>query len=107
MDNTTVISWNVRGLNDRARRDTVRTLVHDIHPSIVCLQETKLAVIPQHLVFAMLGISFADFGYLPASNTIRWHLDCGKGGRRLHIRRAGGLLLPHGKSAAGRPGSEC
>jgi exonuclease III len=69
MDNTIVISWNVRGLNDRARRDTVRTLVDDIHPSIVCLQETKLAVIPQHLVFAMLGISFADFAYLPASNT--------------------------------------
>jgi exonuclease III len=68
MDNTTVISWNVHGLNDRARRDIVRTLVDDIHPSIVCLHETKLAVIPQHLVFTMLGISFADFAYLPASN---------------------------------------
>ena len=69
MDNTTIMSWNVRGLNDRARRDAVRTLVDDIRPSIVCLQETKLDVISQYLVFAMLGMSFADFAYLPASNT--------------------------------------
>lgn len=29
MDNTTVLSWNVRGLNAQARRDNVRTLVDD------------------------------------------------------------------------------
>jgi exonuclease III len=69
MENTSVMSWNVRGLNDRSRRDTVRTLVDDVRPSIVCLQETKLAVIPQHLVFAMLGLSYSVFAYLPASNT--------------------------------------
>jgi exonuclease III len=61
------MSWNVRGLNMRARN--VRTLVDDIHPSIVCLQETKLDVIPQSLVFSMLGINFSDFAYLPANNT--------------------------------------
>jgi len=69
MDNTTIMSWNVRGLNERARRDNVRTLVDDIRPNIVCLQETKLDVISQYLVFAMLGMSFTDFAYLPASNT--------------------------------------
>lgn len=69
MENTSVMSWNVRGLNDRSRRDTVRTLVDDVRPSIVCLQETKLAVIPQHMVFAMLGLSYSVFAYLPASNT--------------------------------------
>jgi exonuclease III len=63
------MSWNVRGLNNRARGDPVRTLVGDVRPSIVCLQETKLDVIQQHLVFAMLGINFSEFAYLPASNT--------------------------------------
>jgi exonuclease III len=69
MDNTILLSWNVRGLNDRARRDVVRTLVDDIHPSIARLQETKLSVINQHLVFALFGSNFCDFAYLPASNT--------------------------------------
>ena len=69
MDNTTLISWNVRGLNERARRDNVRTLVDDVRPSIVCLQETKLNVISEYLVFAMLGMNFTEFAYLPASNT--------------------------------------
>ena len=49
--------------------DNVRTLVDYIHPSIVCLQETKLDVIPQSMVIAMLGVNFRDFAYLPASNT--------------------------------------
>jgi hypothetical protein len=53
MDNT-ILCWNVRGLNDRARRDAVRTLVDDIRPSVVCLQETKLDVIQQHLVLILL-----------------------------------------------------
>ena len=69
MDNRIILCWNVRGLNDRARRDAVRTLVDDVHPTIVCLQETKLDVITQHLVFALLGISFNEFAYLQASNT--------------------------------------
>jgi len=68
MDNTTIMSWNVRGLNDRARRDVVHKLLDNIRPSIVCLQETKLDVISQYLMFAMLGMSFADFAYLLASN---------------------------------------
>lgn len=69
MDNTTLLSWNVRGLNARARRDNVCTLVDDIKPTIVCLQETKLDVIPRYLVLSMLGMAFDQFAYLPASNT--------------------------------------
>jgi len=69
MDNTTVLSWNVRGLNARARWDAVHTLVDDIRPSIVCLQETKLDVITDTMVLSMLGIAFSEFAYLPASET--------------------------------------
>lgn len=56
-------------MNARARHDIVRTLVDDVRPSIVCLQETKLDVITQHLVFALLGINFCEFANLPASST--------------------------------------
>lgn len=69
MDNTTLISWNVRGLNARARRDNVRTLVNDLKPAIACLQETKLDVISNSIVWSMLGVEFNEFAYLPASDT--------------------------------------
>lgn len=69
MANTTILSWNVRGLNMQARRDTVRTLGDDLRPSVVCLQETKLNVITQYTVFSLLGREFVDFAYLPASET--------------------------------------
>lgn len=69
MDNTSIISWNVYGLNAQARQDNVRTLVNDLRPSIVCLQETKLDVIPNSLVWSMLGIDFRDFAYLPTMHT--------------------------------------
>jgi mannosylglycoprotein endo-beta-mannosidase len=69
MNNKSVLSWNVRGLNARARRDAVRTLVDDIRPSIICLQETKLDVIPQTLLLSMLGVAFSEYAYLPAAET--------------------------------------
>jgi hypothetical protein len=84
MDNTITMSWKVRGLNDMARRDAVRTLVDDARPTIVCLQETKLDVIDQHLVFALFGINFRDYAYLPASNTRGDPNSC-KADGRVHL----------------------
>lgn len=37
-----VLCWNVRGLNDRARRTVVRSMVYQCKCSILCLQESKL-----------------------------------------------------------------
>lgn len=69
MENTIILCWNVHSLNERERCDAVRTLVDDVHPTIVCLQETKLDVISCYLVFGMLSASFGEFAYLPTSNT--------------------------------------
>ncbi|WVZ88110.1 hypothetical protein U9M48_034662 [Paspalum notatum var. saurae] len=66
MDSLKIISWNVRGLNSRARRDNVRTLVDSVRADIVCLQETKVESVDCGLVFSMLGMNFVDFAYLPA-----------------------------------------
>ena len=41
--NTNIISWNVWGLNDGAKRLCVRNLLHLWKADIVCLQETKVA----------------------------------------------------------------
>jgi exonuclease III len=45
-----VFVCNVRGLNDRARRTGVRSIVATMSASIVCLQETKLAIVSLSIV---------------------------------------------------------
>lgn len=69
MENSCFLIWNVRGLNDRARRDSVKSLVLDIKPSIVCLQETKLCTISDFDMLSILGSGFSNFVYSPAQGT--------------------------------------
>lgn len=62
-----LLNWNVRGLNNQARRGVVRNLVSDTRATIVALQETKLEMVDRSLVVETLGASFADnFVFLPA-----------------------------------------
>jgi exonuclease III len=64
--NHNILVWNVRGLNARCRRDNIRVVVNDCNISVVCIQETKLAVISDFLISEMLGDRFAS---LPAVGT--------------------------------------
>jgi exonuclease III len=68
MSSGSILVWNVCGLNARARRDIVRELVASEHPSIVCLQETKLHVISPFDLMQIVGPGFEYF-YLPAEGT--------------------------------------
>lgn len=68
MDSENILIWNVRGLNDRARRDALGLLVATERVSLLCIQETKLAAIGDRLIMQMLGSSF-EYAYLPASRT--------------------------------------
>ena len=52
-----ILNWNVRGLNGAARRKVVHDLAVDTSCTIVCLQETKLAVIQDIVVGEILGRS--------------------------------------------------
>jgi exonuclease III len=70
MDSSCFLIWNVRGLNDRVKRDSVKSLVVDIRPSIICLQETKLCSISDFDVLSILGSGFSNFVYSPAIGTI-------------------------------------
>ncbi|KAM3212345.1 hypothetical protein ACQJBY_065431 [Aegilops geniculata] len=68
--NCVVFIWNVRGLNNPARRQVVRDLVVRNRASIVCLQETKLDSVDKRLILELLGPLFTDaFCFLPADGT--------------------------------------
>lgn len=67
--NINLLSCNVRGLNQRYRRNALRGFVSDTNAVIVCIQETKLNVISQSTVNEMLGLSYTTFSNLPATET--------------------------------------
>jgi len=69
MDRSSILIWNVRGLNDKTRRDNLRKVVDESRPAVVCLQETKLSHISVQDVSSFLGQEFVNFVYLPAH---RW-----------------------------------
>ncbi|VAH57976.1 unnamed protein product [Triticum turgidum subsp. durum] len=67
--NLRLVVWNVRGLNARARRMAIRSLIVTTSASIVCLQETKMALICSSVVLDTLGSEFDDYTYLLAQGT--------------------------------------
>jgi exonuclease III len=79
MDSDRILNWNVRGLNGRARWDMVVDYVRQEKVSLVCLQETKLAIIDDTLVTNMLGQCFAYFYLLAVGNRggilLAWNHD--------------------------------
>jgi len=55
-----ILCRNVRGLNSRARQDSVRTLVSSAKIDIVCLQEKKCQrylALPCFLCFALIFLT--------------------------------------------------
>lgn len=65
-----ILSWNVRGLNNPAKRRAVQKAVQEFRCNVVCLQETKLSHVNSSLVREILGGSFGDsFIFLPADGT--------------------------------------
>ena len=51
--NLKIISWNVRGLNDRDKRLRVRNLVRKWGPDVICLQETKMELITRAVICSL------------------------------------------------------
>lgn len=70
-----ILSWNVCGLNERARRDAVHTLIDDVRPCIVCLQEAKLGVISQFTISGMLALDYSEFVDRDDQRVGRWTPD--------------------------------
>ena len=64
--NWSVLCWNVRGLNNPARRGVVRNVVLLHSPTIICLQESKLAVVDSMIISQVCGPKYTEFLFEPA-----------------------------------------
>lgn len=58
--NCNIICWNVRGLNDGAKRASVRNQILSSGATVVCLQETKIANWTQTLITEIVGNDLAQ-----------------------------------------------
>jgi exonuclease III len=62
MDSDRILCWNAQGLNNRARRYLVVSLVVLHNVFLLCIQESKLHIIDDNLILSMLSARFAyDF----------------------------------------------
>jgi exonuclease III len=61
-----IISWNIRGLGGLVKRKEVRKLIGEKHPSIVCLQETKLPLCDDFLCSSLWDNSPHAFSFRPS-----------------------------------------
>ena len=68
-DNISILSWNVRGLNDPHRQDTVHEIIAASSCHVVCLQETKLDDIDQFTAAYLGGYRLKSFAQRPADGT--------------------------------------
>lgn len=69
MNPSTILVWNVRGLNQRDRRNSIRDVILSSNADIVCLQETKVENLSQHLFLSVFGPAYDNFIVLPANGT--------------------------------------
>lgn len=69
ISNHNILVWNVRGLNNPSRCTAVRAMVDESNASVVCLSESKLALVDQFTISRILGPRYDAFVYLPAINT--------------------------------------
>jgi mannosylglycoprotein endo-beta-mannosidase len=63
------LGWNVRGLNDQGRKDTVHGVIANSSCQIVCLQETKLETISPFDASYIGGFRLKSFAEHPAIGT--------------------------------------
>jgi exonuclease III len=64
--NLEILCWNVRGLNNVARRETVLETIATTSCHLVCLQETKLILVDQFLAASLGGPKLDMFCFKPA-----------------------------------------
>ena len=65
--NLKILSWNVRGLNDRRKRSIVKNLLHGWKCDVICLQETKLTGMDRQMVGSVWSCPFVDWVALDAA----------------------------------------
>jgi exonuclease III len=69
--NLNIVSWNVRGLNDKDKRLRMRNLIRTWKADIICLQETKMAAINRRVIQSLWGNQHVDWIILGSNGTAR------------------------------------
>jgi exonuclease III len=65
-----ILTWNVRGMNNVARQEDIKQVVNMFKPDIVCIQETKIALITPAIIRSTLGRDYeSSFIFKPAEGT--------------------------------------
>ena len=57
-----IISWNIRGANDRDKRKVIKALIRSQKADLVCLQETKIQDISRGIVHSLGVGRFLGWG---------------------------------------------
>ncbi|XP_070007559.1 uncharacterized protein [Nicotiana sylvestris] len=64
-----VISWNVRGLNDKKKREIIKSQVQNWRADIICMQETKVEGDIEEIIRQICGGRWVRYASLEASGT--------------------------------------
>jgi hypothetical protein len=64
-----IMSCNVRGLNDAAHRELVKETTTSARPAVICLQETKIDRMTDAIIIDTLGPRLSSCHTLDAEGT--------------------------------------
>ena len=62
-----ILSWNVRGANDREKRNLIKEVIKSQKANLVCLQETKIQEMSNGLVKSLRVGRCLEWGVLNSS----------------------------------------
>ena len=74
--NLKILSWNVRGVNDRSKRKVIKSVVRKQKVDLFCIQETKMQVMTEGVVRSLSPGRFLDWRVLNAMGSTRGVLIC-------------------------------
>ena len=55
-----VLSWNVRGANERSERKIIKSFIRNQRVDLICVQETKIQAMSEGLVRSLGSERFLD-----------------------------------------------
>ena len=61
-----ILSWNVRGANDRVKRKVIKALIRSQRADLACLQETKIQDMSRRIVHSLGVGKFLGWGAMSA-----------------------------------------
>ena len=71
-----ILSWNVRGVNDSAKRKVIKAMIRSQRVDMFCLQETKIQSMTEGLVRSLGTGRFLNWGTVDAQGSAGGILIC-------------------------------